>query len=195
VPVRQIECHERGGAECVPDSHIVGDLRERDERHEAAEHGEERRRQPPMPKVEKDTAQCREHEHIRRPDEKVIEDQRAIPVLLIRPRIEKRKGKAPEQPGHHRPERDTAALRHMEQPQLVEHNRQRKHERDIDEHARCELDAAHLQIAEDEDEHGKQGEETGRLSEQFCHALDECVHRNLLVWCTWGDATSLRISL
>ena len=68
---------------------------------------------------------------------------------------------------HHCSERDTAALRHMEQPQLVEHNRQREHESDIDEHTRCELDAAHMQIAEDEDENGEQCEEAGRLCQQL----------------------------
>ena len=68
---------------------------------------------------------------------------------------------------HHRPERDTAALRHMEQPQLVEYNRQREHESDIDEHTRGELDAAHMQIAEDEHENSEQCEEAGRLCQQF----------------------------
>ena len=88
---------------------------------------------------------------------------------------------------HHRPERDAPTLRHMEEPQLMQHNRQREHECDIDEHARRETDAAHLQIAEDEDEHGKQGEEAGRLCQQLSSAFHKCVHRDLLDRKTfWG---------
>jgi hypothetical protein len=68
----------------------------------------------------------------------------------------------------------------MEESQLMEHDRQRQHERDIDEHACREADAAHLQIAEDEDEYGEQREKTGRLRQQLCCVLDECIHENLL---------------
>ena len=102
VPVRQIECHERGGTECVPDRHIVGDLGKRDERHEKAEYGEQCRRQTFVPEVKENAAKCGENKHTRRPDEKVIEDQRAIPVLPIRPRIEKRECQTPEQSRNHR---------------------------------------------------------------------------------------------
>ena len=102
MPICQVECHEGGGTECVPDRHIVGDLRERDERHEKAEHGKQCRRQTFAPEVKENAAKCREDKHTRCPDEEVIEDQRAIPVLPIRPRIEKRKGQTPEQPRHHR---------------------------------------------------------------------------------------------
>ena len=88
-----------------------------------------------------------------------------------------------EEQGHHRPECHAAALRHVEKAQLMEYDGQREHERDIDEHVRREADAAHLQIAEDEDEYGEQREEAGRLRRKFRRAIDECIHENLLGLC------------
>ena len=85
-----------------------------------------------------------------------------------------------EEQRHHRPERHAAALRHVEYAQLMEHDRQCQHEGDIDEHACREMDAAHLQIAEDEDEYCEQREKTGWLCQQLCCVLDECIHENLL---------------
>ena len=81
---------------------------------------------------------------------------------------------------HHCSERDAAALRHVKEPQLMENNGQRQHQRDIDEHTRREPDAAHLQIAKDEDEYGEQCEETRRLCEQLGSALNNSVHGDLL---------------
>ena len=102
VPVRQIERHQRGWTQGMPDRHIVGDLRQRNEGHEEAEHGEQRRCQPPVSEMKEDAAERGEHEHIGRPDEEVIVDERAVPVLRVRPRVEQGERDAPE---HARDER------------------------------------------------------------------------------------------
>ena len=104
VPVREIQRHERGGTERMPDRHIVGDLREWNECHEKAEHREQRRGQSFASEVKENAAERGEHEHICRSDEEVKEDERAIPVPPIRPCVEQREGQAPEQPRHHRPD-------------------------------------------------------------------------------------------
>ena len=127
VPVRQIERHQRGWTQGMPDRHIVGNLRQRNEGHEEAEHGEQRRCQPPVSEVKEDAAECGEHEHIGRPDEEVIVDQRTVPRLLIRPSIEERERHAPEHAGNHRPDH---AAREERNARAVLHEHEDSEERD-----------------------------------------------------------------
>ena len=87
----------------MPDRHVVGNLRKRDEGHEKAEYGKKRCCQTFVSEVKEHTAKRCKHHDVGSPDQEVEENQRAVPVPRIRPRIEKRESQAPEQPRHHRP--------------------------------------------------------------------------------------------
>ena len=104
----------------MPDRHIVRDLRQRDERHEKAEHGEQCRRHAPMAEPQERPAECGERDHLRGPDEEVKVDQRLVPVLMVRPRIEQWERQTPEQPRHHRPEHSARKERNTS-PILQQH--------------------------------------------------------------------------
>lgn len=69
----------------------------------------------------------------------------------------------------HGTERDTAALRHVEDADLVQHNRQREHQRDIDDRARCQADVARVEPAEDQHERAEHGKARCRRGEKFSH--------------------------
>ena len=69
----------------------------------------------------------------------------------------------------HGTERDTAALRHVEDADLVQHDRQREHQRDIDDRARCQADVARVEPAEDQHERAEHGKARCRRGEKFSH--------------------------
>ena len=84
--------------------------------------------------------------------------------------------------GNHPADGDAPALRHVKDAQLMQYDREREHQCDVDEHVGREVNAPHLQIAEDQDEYGEQRKETGRLRDQIGSTFHECVHGDLL----WG---------
>ena len=104
----------------MPDRQIVSDLRQGDKCHEKAEHGEQRRRHAPMPEPQERAAERGERDHQRRPDQKIIVDQRLVPVLMIGPHIEQRERQTPEQPRHHCPKHPAREQGHT-QPILQQH--------------------------------------------------------------------------
>ena len=138
APVREVERHERGGREAVPDHAVVGDLRERDQQAKEVEKREQSRDDPLMPDAKERRRERGEEDDLRRADDEVGADLRHIPVLMIRPCIEERERHAPREPRQEIRQHGRGKERHARRVR-------QKREREDDGHERChEIARAHI---------------------------------------------------
>ena len=129
APVREIERHERGGREAVPDDAVVGVLDERHDERGEIEQREQRAAKPRMAGGGERAREAHERQKDRRADDEVEADERLIPDALIRPGVEQRKGGAPAEP---RRKMEEPLPRKERQPRraLREHEQREHRQRD-----------------------------------------------------------------
>lgn len=138
APVRQVERHQRGGREAVPDDEVVGVLDEGDDDAEEIQQRHEEGDDLLVPEPEERSFKRGEQEEERGADEEVEADLRHVPVLVVRPGVEQREGAAPGEPceevrqGSPREERNARAVLH-------EHEREHDGQEDGDEVLRAHV--------------------------------------------------------